>query len=75
MKKQHTLPIGGPDIWKAIALLLTFLASGCTTSRLSREVRRMIPHPVNPAIDSLPLTQRAAFSSLSPLRFCQKNPL
>ncbi|NDG71545.1 MAG: hypothetical protein EBY32_09640 [Proteobacteria bacterium] len=33
--------------------------------------KSIIPHPanlVNPVIDSLPLTLRAAFSSLSPLR-------
>jgi hypothetical protein len=59
MKKQHTLPIGSQHLWKAIALLLTLLASGCATSRLSREARRRIgiqhsksilPHPANPVI-------------------------
>jgi hypothetical protein len=42
MKKQHTLPISGPDLWKAGALLLANLASGCATSRLSREAQRRV---------------------------------
>jgi hypothetical protein len=37
-------------------------------SRRSREARRRIPRPVNPVIESLPLTLRAASSRLSPLR-------
>jgi len=36
------LPIVGLDLWKAIALLLAILASGCATSHLSREVRKRI---------------------------------
>jgi hypothetical protein len=42
MKKENTLPISGPDLWKAGALLLAILASGCATSRLGREAQRRI---------------------------------